>query len=368
MSGELPEHVRRNRAHWDPQAAGIDAIEVGCGTAYVSAWLARRGARPWRGSDPYGQLAPPASVAGPAGTASAAAAGQFSSCAIRNRTGAVVCRGNDASGQASPPPAVDGTAGTARTIDASMPGTAARSRLAATRRSAGEPTPTVRRWPPVGERDGRDRERDRRRPVPHLRDPTRDRRGVCWGANTYEQASPPPSVNGTSGSALAISAGEFHGCAIPARTRAVVCWGGLSSVHVTPPAVLDGVQGQAGAIAAGAVHTLAIRTDECSNGLDDDGDGLADHPEDPGCASPTDLSEQSPALPCDDGIDNDGDGLIDWNGSPPDPQWVDAPWRNREAASASALGAELALLVPVLGAARRWRRARSVRDEAAAAG
>src|SRR5262245_44050042 len=76
----LPEHVRRNRARWDakaadyaaagargwaqgepswgiwsvpesqlgvlpPDLAGTDAIELGCGTAYVSAWLARRGAR-----------------------------------------------------------------------------------------------------------------------------------------------------------------------------------------------------------------------------------------------------------------------------------------------------------------------------------
>lgn len=77
---ELPEHVRRNRAAWDGWAAGyvemgrhawqaepswgiwsvpdtqlnvlpedlsgLDTIELGCGTAYVSAWLARRGARP----------------------------------------------------------------------------------------------------------------------------------------------------------------------------------------------------------------------------------------------------------------------------------------------------------------------------------
>jgi SAM-dependent methyltransferase len=77
---ELPEHVRRNRVYWDARAAayvgpgerkwarqdptwgiwrvpeselrvlpedlaGKDAIELGCGTAYVSAWLARRGAR-----------------------------------------------------------------------------------------------------------------------------------------------------------------------------------------------------------------------------------------------------------------------------------------------------------------------------------
>jgi SAM-dependent methyltransferase len=77
---ELPEHVRRNRAAWDVWAeeyegpgrrnwaqeeptwgvfgvpesevgvfpedvAGLDGIELGCGTAYVSAWLTRRGAR-----------------------------------------------------------------------------------------------------------------------------------------------------------------------------------------------------------------------------------------------------------------------------------------------------------------------------------
>ena len=77
---DLPEHVRRNRAKWDAYAQkhpiegeaswaqdtprwgiwqvpetevrmlpddliGKDAIELGCGTAYVSAWLARRGAR-----------------------------------------------------------------------------------------------------------------------------------------------------------------------------------------------------------------------------------------------------------------------------------------------------------------------------------
>jgi SAM-dependent methyltransferase len=80
---DLPEHVRRNRTSWDEWApeyvangevswrlgpgeekwgvwdlperelrllpddvAGLDTIELGCGTAYVSAWLARRGARP----------------------------------------------------------------------------------------------------------------------------------------------------------------------------------------------------------------------------------------------------------------------------------------------------------------------------------
>lgn len=76
---DLPDHVRRNRQHWDAMAAdwvepgrrawssphptwgsweipeselrllpddlaGKDTIELGCGTGYVSAWLARRGA------------------------------------------------------------------------------------------------------------------------------------------------------------------------------------------------------------------------------------------------------------------------------------------------------------------------------------
>ncbi len=77
---ELPDHVVANRAFWTAEAAayvergrrswadpepswgiwgvpeselrvlpdvsGLDTIELGCGTAYVSAWLARRGARP----------------------------------------------------------------------------------------------------------------------------------------------------------------------------------------------------------------------------------------------------------------------------------------------------------------------------------
>ena len=78
---ELPGHVQRNRTAWDRYASeyeapgranwgasepawgifsvpeadlrmlpvdmtGMDAVELGCGTAYVSAWMARRGAKP----------------------------------------------------------------------------------------------------------------------------------------------------------------------------------------------------------------------------------------------------------------------------------------------------------------------------------
>ena len=79
-SPNLPKHVRENRDHWDGMAdqwvapgerawassepfwgvwslpdaevsllpgdmTGLDAIELGCGTGYVSGWMARRGAR-----------------------------------------------------------------------------------------------------------------------------------------------------------------------------------------------------------------------------------------------------------------------------------------------------------------------------------
>jgi hypothetical protein len=77
----------------------------------------------------------------------------------------------------------------------------------------------------------------------------------------------------------------------------------------------------------------------------------------------TPLELVTAALPepaCSDGVDNDDDGLIDWDGGAawndgipitnPDPQCVDRPWRTREDSSASTcgLGAELALILPPL--------------------
>ena len=65
---------------------------------------------------------------------------------------------------------------------------------------------------------------------------------------------------------------------------------------------------------------------ECSDGIDNDGDGLIDYPHDPGCSSGGDLTENksvggSSKQPvnkpeCSDGIDNDGDGLIDYPHDP----------------------------------------------------
>jgi hypothetical protein len=91
----------------------------------------------------------------------------------------------------------------------------------------------------------------------------------------------------------------------------------------------------------------------CADGLDNDQDGFADYPDDPGCRSP-DWHTENPA--CNDGIDNDGDGLVDLG----DLQCGNA-WQLREALpSRCGLGWELALvLTPLM---RLRKPARVIRD------
>jgi Tol biopolymer transport system component len=52
-------------------------------------------------------------------------------------------------------------------------------------------------------------------------------------------------------------------------------------------------------------------SDVCDDDLDDDGDGFAGFPEDPGCDDVYDVDETSVRFPCDNGVDDDGDGLVD---------------------------------------------------------
>ncbi|MGN6111296.1 MAG: hypothetical protein ACTHU0_39735 [Kofleriaceae bacterium] len=72
----------------------------------------------------------------------------------------------------------------------------------------------------------------------------------------------------------------------------------------------------AGFTCDGAPGARTCRT-QCSDGIDNNGDGKTDYPQDPGCSSPADDTEDTvcpgatcPA--CSDGIDNDGDLLIDY--------------------------------------------------------
>lgn len=64
----------------------------------------------------------------------------------------------------------------------------------------------------------------------------------------------------------------------------------------------------------------------CSDGIDNDNDGIIDFPQEPGCETPLDNSEEdtcpgSGCPQCADGVDNDNDGLTDW---PDDPGCIGA--------------------------------------------
>jgi hypothetical protein len=61
----------------------------------------------------------------------------------------------------------------------------------------------------------------------------------------------------------------------------------------------------------------AVPKPQCSDGIDNDGDGKTDYPADPGCTGPNDNNETDPPKPqCSDGIDNDGDGQTDYPADP----------------------------------------------------
>lgn len=53
-------------------------------------------------------------------------------------------------------------------------------------------------------------------------------------------------------------------------------------------------------------------TSQCQDGADNDGDGAADFPADFSCSARTDNDEANPKSQCQDGIDNDGDGAVDF--------------------------------------------------------
>lgn len=52
-------------------------------------------------------------------------------------------------------------------------------------------------------------------------------------------------------------------------------------------------------------------TRACNDGVDNDGDGFVDYPDDSGCRKWWDRTETNPNIECDDGLDNDGDSLVD---------------------------------------------------------
>jgi len=94
---------------------------------------------------------------------------------------------------------------------------------------------------------------------------------------------------------------------------------------------------------------------DCDDGLDDDGDGLTDYPDDPGCSDADDPDERGAPFECDNGIDDDEDGLTDF---PDDDGCLDptSPIEAPEPGMSTMLGAG-ALALCAFGRRARRRRA-----------
>lgn len=105
---------------------------------------------------------------------------------------------------------------------------------------------------------------------------------------------------------------------------------------------------------------LNVPPPACNDGLDGDGDGLVDFPQDPGCRDADSYaSVEDPA--CQNGLDEDGDGKVDFDGgaaanggvpfAPSDPGCKTASAKSES--SRCGFGAELAFVFAALAAARR---------------
>jgi PKD repeat protein len=115
---------------------------------------------------------------------------------------------------------------------------------------------------------------------------------------------------------------------------------GLLVAHDPGTAVITVTSGTLTATASVIVRASAHPA--CSDGIDNDGDGLVDYPNDPGCRSANDLTEYGGLTRCDDGLDNDGDEAADY---PADAQCTSAAFDFENAAPAASASVSCTNLV-----------------------
>jgi hypothetical protein len=159
---------------------------------------------------------------------------------------------------------------------------------------------------------------------------------------TVGQEEPPFTIGGLGGVSV-MADGSHWRVEYPGMFCAPFCYRGCSLVCATQSSSLVHEPG----LVPGSLYPLTlgqvvvVPAPACSDGLDNDGDGLTDYPDDPGCRDPEwqenpecqdsldndddeftdlddpgcaeifDVSEKEPTLPCDDGADNDADGFTD---------------------------------------------------------
>ncbi len=202
-------------------------------------------------------LTPPASVNGTSGSASALSVGGAHACAIQAGTSAVVCWGSDSVGQSAPPPSVTGVTGSAESISAGPFHSCAVQAVTHALVCWGYPT-YLAQPPSVSAGVKLASAGELRTCAIRLADD----RPVCWGGPLFSdagQATPPDSVDGTTGGARAAAGGWAHSCAIDATSGGVTCWGDDSRGQSTPPLSVSAAAGGAIRLAAGFEHTCAIR-------------------------------------------------------------------------------------------------------------
>jgi glucose/arabinose dehydrogenase len=147
------------------------------------------------------------------------------------------------------------------------------------------------------------------------------------------------------GSSQSVSAPSPQTHPTSGETKSFQLWsdGGAQSHNLTAPA-------------EPSTFTAYFVVPQCMDGLDNEGDGAIDFPNDPGCGSELQAVE---ATACDNGADDDGDGSVDWDGGTlggtPDAECAGNPRRTSERPGCG-LGFELVFLIPLLEAIRRARR------------
>ncbi|OGD67326.1 hypothetical protein A2442_00995 [Candidatus Campbellbacteria bacterium RIFOXYC2_FULL_35_25] len=133
--------------------------------------------------------------------------------------------------------------------------------------------------------------------------------GTSWGATYYLSGTCPgagtggvwtPAQNSPGNSVVELAQAQYLGC------TATIVYNVANSTSN----------------ASSAIDVTIVSATECSDGIDNDGDGLTDYNivpalRDPGCSATTDPSEKNASGPaCDNGLDDDGDGKVDY---PTDP-------------------------------------------------